>query len=158
MNDLLTPALDDAEPIAAAELDPPLCERCSTPFAPRKGTGGKPQRFCSEECRRQSHATAPTPSPGVGGLAPEAIQQPPKQTPIHEPPDPDEFNWATDDSVVLKEQPATAIYFNSRGQLVIRQERSWDRDEDSFIYFAPGNTQEFLDKLCDALGIQTMGA
>src|ERR1700690_2344280 len=86
-----------------------LCERCSNPFTPRRGTGGKPQRFCSEECRRQFHAAA-------------------LPTPIPEPPDPDEFDWATDDSVVLKEQPATAIYFNRRDQLVIRQERSWDRD------------------------------
>ena len=29
----------------------PACEHCSEPFAPRKCKGGKPQRFCSPECR-----------------------------------------------------------------------------------------------------------
>jgi endogenous inhibitor of DNA gyrase (YacG/DUF329 family) len=29
----------------------PLCPWCERPFTPRS-TGGKPQRFCSERCRR----------------------------------------------------------------------------------------------------------
>lgn len=31
-------------------VDLPTCDHCKTPFQPRRG--GKPQRFCSEECRR----------------------------------------------------------------------------------------------------------
>jgi endogenous inhibitor of DNA gyrase (YacG/DUF329 family) len=30
----------------------PLCPWCEHPFTPRR-TGGKPQRFCSERCRRE---------------------------------------------------------------------------------------------------------
>ena len=49
---------------------------------------------------------------------------------------PDEFDWATDNSVVCQEQPATAVYRNRAGSIIIRQERSWDADEDSFVYIS----------------------
>ena len=65
----------------------------------------------------------------------------------------DDFDWLRDSSVVLHEQPATAIYINPEGSLVIRQERPWDRDEDTFVFVTKENTQQFLDRLCDVLGI-----
>jgi hypothetical protein len=70
--------------------------------------------------------------------------------------DAEEFDWRGDDSIVLREQPATAIYFNQRGCLVIRQERSWDQNDDIFITISPENAQTFLDKLCDVLGIPSV--
>lgn len=48
----------------------------------------------------------------------------------------DEFDWTSDDSIVCQEQPATAVYRNRAGSIVIRQERSWDADEDSFVYIS----------------------
>ena len=63
--------------------------------------------------------------------------------------------WSKSSDVVLQDQPATAIYINPTGGLVIRQEASWDRDEDSFIHIAKVNHQEFLDRLCDVLGIMS---
>jgi hypothetical protein len=57
--------------------------------------------------------------------------------------------------VILPEQPATAVYFNPRGELVIRQKR-WP-DDDSFIYIAPDFVSEFIDKLCDIIGIPSVG-
>jgi hypothetical protein len=36
----------------------PTCEHCATPFAPREGSGGKRQRFCSPDCRAAFHANA----------------------------------------------------------------------------------------------------
>lgn len=47
-----------------------------------------------------------------------------------------EFNWNTDDSVVLNDQPATVVYVNKAGGVVIRQERSWDQEEDSVVYLS----------------------
>jgi hypothetical protein len=52
------------------------------------------------------------------------------------PENPTEFNWNGDDSVVLDDQPSTAVYTNKAGGFVIRQERSWDQDEDSFVYLS----------------------
>lgn len=66
--------------------------------------------------------------------------------------DGEEFQWGGD-STVLQEQPATAIYLNPKGELVIRQERTWSQEEDTVIVVCANNTQQFLDALCDRLGI-----
>ena len=95
--------------------------------------------FADEKVLAAADASVTLPS----GIAPEA--------------EPDELDdpsyWATCDSVILHDQPATAIYFNRERSLVIRQERSWDRDEDTYVFIAKENQQAFLDKLCDVLGI-----
>jgi hypothetical protein len=65
----------------------------------------------------------------------------------------EDFNWSADDSVILKEQRATAVYFNKSRELVIRQQAAWDQEEDSFVYIAEPFQQAFLDKLCDIMGI-----
>jgi hypothetical protein len=31
------------------------CDWCNKPFSPRQGTGGSPQRFCSNDCRKTSN-------------------------------------------------------------------------------------------------------
>lgn len=67
-----------------------------------------------------------------------------------------EFSWS-DRSVIVPEQQAVAAYFNDKGNLVIRQERSWDRDEDSFIFIDRANADGFLDKLSDLLGYGAAG-
>jgi hypothetical protein len=68
---------------------------------------------------------------------------------------PEEFDW-TGDNVVLLEQPATAVYFNRDGDLVIRQ-RATFQDDDPAIFITAGNIDRFLDKLCDACGIFSAG-
>jgi hypothetical protein len=69
--------------------------------------------------------------------------------------DDQDFDWLNDDSVVLREQPETAIYFNKQGTLVIRQRR-WP-DEDSFVYIAETNIGAFLDKITDVCGVPSFG-
>lgn len=44
-----------------------------------------------------------------------------------------------DGTVVLREQPATAIYWNENGAAVVRQERAWDEDSDTLIIIQPEN-------------------
>jgi hypothetical protein len=44
-----------------------------------------------------------------------------RRCPVQERDAPD-FDWSTDDSVVLQQQLTTAIYFNNADELVIRQE------------------------------------
>jgi hypothetical protein len=45
--------------------------------------------------------------------------------------DPDEFDWNTDESIILREQRATAAYRNRLGELIIRQRAGWSDDGDS---------------------------
>lgn len=55
------------------------------------------------------------------------------------------FDWSDNPAVILQEQPATAVYFNPDGQLVIRQRASWCNDEDFFIVISPENCNTLLD-------------
>jgi hypothetical protein len=152
-----TDASSGATPLL--ELSPaPTCEQCSQPFAPRERSGGKPQRFCSPECRtafhsenRQRDQRAPTCS--------DVIDQPP--TPIAKtiaaPLEiPGDFDWFKDDSIILEEQPVTAVYSKSRNAIVIRQRGTYP-DEDMFVFIAPHNLMTLIDRLCDMAGIPSAG-
>ena len=67
-----------------------------------------------------------------------------------------DFNWSADDSsIILREQPATAVYFNREGSLVIRQHR-WP-DDDTIIIIAASSIADFLDKLTDICGVPSVG-
>ena len=55
------------------------------------------------------------------------------QVPKCSPPKPERFDWANDESVIIPEQPETALYWNHQDQIVIRQ-RCWP-DDDTFVYF-----------------------
>jgi hypothetical protein len=63
------------------------------------------------------------------------------------PDDPDDFNWHDDESIVLREQPATAIYTNKHGVLVIRQKGDWDAEHDTFAFITPENAVVFMEAL-----------
>ncbi|MFO1098232.1 MAG: hypothetical protein U1E81_08140 [Xanthobacteraceae bacterium] len=67
-----------------------------------------------------------------------------------------DFSWSDDDVVVLRPQQAVAIYRNPRGDLVIRQERTWSEHDDPFIVICRNNEQEFLDRLCDFLDVPSI--
>lgn len=71
--------------------------------------------------------------------------------------DDNEFSWSDKTAIVIAEQRAVACYFNTDGDLVIRQERSWNEDEDTFILIDKTNVDAFLDKLCTVCGILSMG-
>lgn len=71
--------------------------------------------------------------------------------------DANDFDWVGDDSIVLQEQRATAVYRNKRGDLVIRQEAGFNDTEDTFVVISRTNEQAFIDRLCDELGIGSAG-
>ena len=58
---------------------------------------------------------------------------------------PEGFDWQTDDSVVVPYQPALAVYVNTRGSIVIRQERGELEDEDTIVIITPANAQTVAD-------------
>jgi len=64
-------------------------------------------------------------------------------------PDPDDFDWDNpdEDSIVLREQRATAAYRNKAGELVIRQRAGVLDDRDTFIWVSPENEVAFLEGL-----------
>lgn len=58
-----------------------------------------------------------------------------------------EFNWNDDDSIILREQRATAAYRNRDGELIIRQQARWHDDEDTFVYISPEYEVAFMEGL-----------
>lgn len=62
----------------------------------------------------------------------------------------DDFDWNTDDAVILKEQRATAVYHNRLGELIIRQQARWNDERDTFVYVTPENVTAFLESAAKA--------
>lgn len=74
------------------------------------------------------------------------------------PPDDDDaarFNWNDDESIVLEEQPRTAIYENPNGDIVIRQ-YAWPDDDDTVIV-CRSNLMKFVDRLTEVAGVPSFG-
>jgi hypothetical protein len=150
--------LDDLAPSAAARA----CDHCGDTFAPRTKSGGKPQRFCSPECRASYHDSQ-RPQRGPTCEPPNALPaitgQSTPQTAQAGSPEGDgeeDFRWGSE-STIIPEQQAVAVYLNPNDDLVIRQERAWDQAEDSFVFVCRENIDAFVDKLTDLLGYGSAG-
>jgi hypothetical protein len=140
MNETFFPSAEAAEPAV-------FCEHCQKPFIRRSGTGGKPQRFCSPACRADFHAAnSQRRSPHVGDPEATAIEQPAPQILTSEAPKEWDFNWPTE-LIVVPAQPAIAVYFNPRGEVVIRQEGQYGYDDDHWIYVQIQNLDPLIDQL-----------
>jgi hypothetical protein len=65
---------------------------------------------------------------------------------------PDTFDWndPKEDSIVLREQRATAVYRNRAGEVIIRQKGPWP-DEDIFLYISPENEVAFMEGMAEQL-------
>lgn len=50
-----------------------------------------------------------------------------------EPETPWNMDWVNGQEVIIEHQAAIAVYTNAAGGIAIRQERSWDEEEDTFI-------------------------
>ena len=88
----------------------------------------------------------------------ELVPAEPVKAPVKLPalaPDNREFDWNDDNSIILRRQPETAVYWNQNNDLVIRQ-RNWP-DDDPFIVIAANNLHEIIDRLCDMAGIPGVG-
>jgi hypothetical protein len=176
MNSLFPPSALTVDAKAPALSETVPCGHCGVQFAPRKASGGKPQRYCSAECRTASHSPEPQyaqHSESHVGDPEQAANPPVAETktltddscdskaslavPVSLSNDND-FDWSSDnEDVVLREQRALAVYWNTRGDLVIRQERDWSENDDSFLVISRNNVDAFLDRLCDVVGIPSVG-
>src|SRR5262249_15395681 len=154
MNELFSPPLVAESDTIAANLTT-HCEQCGKPFEPRSGSGGKPQRFCSPECRAAFHTKPQCAqrSPTCSNVAqlPAVIQPAEKDAPADSS---DDFDWSGED-VIIHEQPATAVYWNAAGSLTIRQQ-CWP-DENSINIISHQCRNDVLDRLTDRCGIPSVG-
>jgi len=149
------PALSAEVPAEPGTL--PLCEHCGGSFTPRS-SGGRAQRFCSSDCRRAFHDKPQRDNVHVGSGGLPVVIDPPAQKPPADAPEPkSDFDWVADDSIVLRQQPAIAVYISETGYLVIRQERQWNEDADTIICIAPESIDTFIDKITDVVGIPSIG-
>jgi hypothetical protein len=68
-----------------------------------------------------------------------------------------DFDWSSDDSVIIPEQPAIAVYWNARGNIIIRQEAGWSDDQDCITVIAPANVVSFARRLLTVAGFRGVG-
>jgi hypothetical protein len=148
-NDRLAGAIEkeNSQPVKNSQEN--ICARCGQAFQPRKRSGGKPQKFCSTECRHTFHADRKA---NVGQRAQRATLETTLPALGAAPSEKRSSTAAEDDSsVVLHGQAATAIYFNGDNSLVIKQE-NWP-DDDHYIIITESNIEAFLDRLTDICGV-----
>jgi hypothetical protein len=70
----------------------------------------------------------------------------------------DEFNWReVDDNecIIVRHQPAIAVYLNPHGGVVIRQEGHYGPDEDQCIFITRDNVPTLTHALLEAAGFET---
>jgi hypothetical protein len=126
---------------ATRDATMPGCEQCGRPFTRRTASGGKPQRFCSTECRtvfhsknRQRDQRSPTCS-----ATPE-----PSATPV--------ADCGNDGDAIIPKQPATYVYCNPHDQIVIRQ-GNWP-DDDHYVFFSPETIPTLIARLKELAGLE----
>jgi hypothetical protein len=66
-----------------------------------------------------------------------------------------EFSWDDPEAVVLAEQRKTAVYW-ANNELVIRQQSPLG-DEDSIILISEDQDFGLVDRMCDLIGIPSVG-
>jgi hypothetical protein len=134
------------------------CEHCHQPFELRNGSGGKKKRFCSAACRKAfNNSRRPPPSETLAETLKKS-PTPQTETLASTPKvkDSNKFDW-NDVDIVQRELRETAIYWNTAGDLVIRQRAAWNEEDDPFLVIGANNVQEFIDRLCDMVGIPSVG-
>jgi hypothetical protein len=69
-----------------------------------------------------------------------------------------EFNWNPskddDHSIVVRHQPAIAVYLNPHDEVVIRQQDQYDESDDHFIYITRDNVLKVVEKMMELAGIE----
>ena len=60
----------------------------------------------------------------------------------------DDFDWRDDSAVVLQEQPATAVYVNTYGSIIVRQ-HMWP-DDDVHVMVRPEHAKTLAEAILNA--------
>ena len=69
-----------------------------------------------------------------------------------------EFDWNptndTDHSIVVRHQPAIAVYLNPHDEVVIRQQDQYDESDDQFVFVTRDNVLKVAQRMLDVAGIE----
>jgi hypothetical protein len=149
-------AIDEFE--SKPEAEEKTCEQCRQPFTPRASSGGKAQRFCSSDCRTAFHnagsqrvPVTPTygePStklPHVGNTVATTLAEHLAARAAEEA----RVSAFWEKNIVVRHQPAIAVYINVEDGLTIRQHREWDEDEDPLVAIGRENISEFVNRVIE---------
>jgi hypothetical protein len=68
----------------------------------------------------------------------------------------DDFDWKSDDSIAVREQPAVAVYCNLYGGVTLRRERAWNEEDDCIIPIAKENVLAIIGAILRAAGMENV--
>lgn len=64
----------------------------------------------------------------------------------------EQFDWFDNDSVIVPEQEAIAVYTNPKGAVVIRRMQRWDETDDQFFIIEARNAVDVAEAMLRAAG------
>lgn len=147
--DFSLPATDETAAVASgSSVDEPRCAHCDEAFPPRKHGGGKPQKFCGEQCRMAHYANAKRDGGKASRLNEESTPKVPEKA---------EVSGAVDvgrnkdeekpkEHLLVPEQAEITCYWNEFGELVIWQApRGYDYGSEIIV------TREFAEEFANQL-------
>jgi hypothetical protein len=128
----------------------PLYENCHTSFEPRAGSGGKPQRFCSTDCRRAFNNAQRAPTP------PTCIAPNPPAVPDSPQPKPAPAPIGEDRCWVVPFQPRIECSATHDDEVEIEQISSIHSDENVRIHVARSNAVRLARNILFAAGFKSV--
>lgn len=127
------------------------CDQCGEPFEPRSKSGGKPQRFCSPECRAAFHTGQRSPTCSAPSLPTAVEESQPKDQPADAAEDDSaDYCWAV---------PSQARIEGSRtndGEIEIEEISPLDEDENVRIRVARPNAVRLARCILCATGFKSV--
>jgi hypothetical protein len=137
------------DPASLFDDNKPLCDQCDKPFEPRSKSGGKPQRFCSSECRFEFHTQRGQRSPTcIAENLPAVLDQP---RPKDEPAD-----TAEDICWVVPFQPRIECWATNEDEIEIEQISPIHEDENIRIDVARSNAVRLARCILWAAGFKSV--
>lgn len=73
-----------------------------------------------------------------------------------------EFDWSPSKdgahSIVVRHQPAIAVYLNPHDEVVVRQQDQYDESDDHFVYVTRDNVLKVAQRMLEVAGIEVAAA
>jgi hypothetical protein len=69
-----------------------------------------------------------------------------------------EFDWNpssdTEHSIVVRHQPAIAVYLNPHDEVVVRQQDQYDESDDHFVFITKDNVPKVVERMLELAGLE----
>jgi hypothetical protein len=137
------------DPASLFDDNKPRCDQCGEPFEPRTGNGGKPQRFCSSECRIAFHN-----EPQRGQRSPTCIAS--TTLPAVIPPKPKDAPQATPEDLCWSVPHQSRIECSATmdDEIEIEQLSPLGESENTRIFVARSNAVQLARNILYATGFK----